>query len=286
MKTWMSLTATLLLLLIVVLALQERRRADALEAAVASAEATLAGLQREKQMLEHGIADAENAAEEREKLAAVRRPTRHPPITLGSQYLQSPDVTRAAFRPIVRKYFAKFYADAGLSPQQIERFEAAEVQIGPALEMFLMAASSGQENREAQARTEMQMVEFVSEQAREIFGDEVAEQFAAAVRARDIRRAVDDLAVRTHHTEAPLTAPQSQHVEALLLEAGAAAAAAGDRLTLASLDWDLVMRRAATLLAPGQLRALEALRAKAMFDREYERITGFPAFPKLPEPER
>lgn len=280
----------LLVLTLVKVGLHYFRQANAREAELAAANHTLGSLRAELAALEQKAGATEKAAVDRrrEQARAVerQRSPRPPKMSFATRALQNPALAKPGYLPLIRKYFGSFHGAAGLTPAQVEQLEAWP-ELGAALELFLLAMPTGELPDPATAvQIEAGTVDYLVDEARAKFDEAVAAKFAEVLRTRDLRRAVDAFAVRTHAIEAPVTAAQSQQLFELLGEAGAAPLGAGLPVTLHALDWDKVMQRAPSVLSAAQLRALEAMRARALFDREYERITGFSAEARLPEPER
>ena len=185
-------------------------------------------------------------------------------------YLDNPALTKAAFLPLIRKNFGSFYREANLSAAQIEQVESMLVDAGLELEMGFLTGESADE---LAARTT------------ELLGPAAGEKFADTLRTRHLRNLATKLVAESFYTDAPFTAAQSGALVQLFRE-NAAGQSQDEQLAIETLDWTTVIERARSFLVPSQLRALEALQAKAVFDREYRRLTGYASTPRLPLPEK
>ena len=213
--------------------------------------------------------------------ASTRRSTS---FGLPPEYRDHPALVKAAYLPLVRKYLAGFYREAGLSAAETAACDEIVTAAGMGLEMGLFPRPNvtGDFPAEMVARLADELQAQVSER----LGPAIGEKFAEALRTREVRGVADQLAVQMFYTEAPLSGTQSAQLRQVLLAAAPGAASGGEQLLLETLDWDRVLIQAPAFLAAPQLSALEALRAKALFDREYRRLTGYPPTAKLPLPEK
>lgn len=205
-------------------------------------------------------------------------------VSMAAHYRENPAVTRTYFRPMIRRHFAELFAPGVLTGAQQEEFEEMLLRLGPRLDMMGQIGLGWDEpGQDALVKNALGAEVIVD--VYDKFGAEVATRYIETIRTRDVHLAVDNLAVKLLQAGEPLDRTASAQLTSLLLEAGSAVAPE-HRLKLAALDWDLVMQRAPAVLSATQLRALQAIKARALFDGEYERVSGYTASPQLPQPER
>lgn len=274
---WAALMGALVVLLV-----HYRRAAGADEKEVASIVNSLAERRRAAVAQRQRLAVAERLAERHAAIAQAAKQRKR--SAMPSIYTENMALTKAAYLPLVRKFFSAAYARSGLTAERIAELEELLLQLGPELEIVL-AIGTFHDDPEQDARMEGVAGYALLAEVREKFGEQAGDAVELAIRARDVHRAVDDLAVRQALTGAPLDTRASEWVTALLIEAGDAAGRER-KVRLQTLDWDLVMRRAPEVLTPAQMRGVAALRTRALFDREYERVTHYVAEKALPPPER
>ncbi|HEY1109625.1 MAG TPA: hypothetical protein VGE76_13350 [Opitutaceae bacterium] len=204
-------------------------------------------------------------------------------VSLAPHYRDNPELTRTYFRPMIRRHFAALFVPGVLSRQQQEELETLLLRLGPTLDMMGQNGLGWDEPGQNALMTRALGAELEPE-VRATLGDAIGDRFRETLRTRDVQLALDDLSMKLLHAGAPLDQATSAQLTALLLEAGKATPPE-HRLRLQTLDWDLVMQRAPSVLSATQLRALAALKARALFDQEYERASGYTVGPRLPEPE-
>ena len=270
--TWIALAGIALVGGFGIYRWQIARRA---EAGLSAASLMLQQLDSETTRLETRVA-AREADRVRARLAAgeagaksgTRRVFRA--MRPAQAYLDNPALTKAAFLPVIRKNFSGFYRDAALSLAQIDQVESMLADAGLALDAGLLTEESADE---------------IVAQMTELLGPAVGERFADAMRTRHLRNLATKLVAESFYTEAPFTAAQSGALVQLFRE-NAAGQPRDEQLAVETLGWTTVIERARSFLSPSQLRALEAIQAKAVFDREYRRLTGYASTPRLPLPEK
>lgn len=205
-------------------------------------------------------------------------------VSMAAHYRENPALTRAYFRPMIRRHFADLFAPGVLTAEQQEMLEDMLLGLGPTLDMMGQIAFGWDEPGQNALVTKALGAE-LEPGVRAAFGDAIGDRYRETLRMRDVQLAVDTLAMKLLHAGAPLDQHASVQLTALLLEAGKTKAPE-HQLRLQALDWDLVMQRAPAMLSATQLRGLQSIRARALFDQEYERVSGYSAEPRLPEPER
>lgn len=272
-----------LLVLLVAVLLYVRRLADEVEREVAANQQQLATEQVTTEAARKRLArleKLEEKAKERKAQPAGARAL----VSMAAHYRENPAITRTYFRPMIRRHFAELFAPGVLTGVQQERLEEMLVRLGPTLDM-MGQVGLGWDEPGQNALVRNALGAELETEIRETFGDAVGDRYRETLRTRDVHLAMDDLAVKLLHAGAPLDQAASTQLTALLLEAGKGTAPE-QRLRLPALDWELVMQRAPAVLSAEQLRALAALKARALFDQEYERVSGHTAEPRLPDLER
>ncbi len=274
--------ASLLILLLAVL-VERRHEAEAAERQLAEDRQSLAPEQQRAGEAQARLARFE-ALEKRARERRELTPGARAMASLPAHYRDNPELTRTYFRPMIRRHFAELFEPGLLTGAEQEQMEAMLLRLGPTLDMMGQIALGWDEPGQEALLTKALGAELIPE-VTATFGEAIGERFRQTLRTRDVHLAMDNLAVKLLHAGAPLDQQASAQLTALLVEAGNAAPHE-QRMRLQALDWDLVMQRAPALLSATQLRALQAIKARARFDQEYERVSGYTVEPRLPEPER
>ncbi|MES2693232.1 MAG: hypothetical protein V4773_07140 [Verrucomicrobiota bacterium] len=266
---------------LVVLLVYQRRQVDATEVEVAEVERRINETRAQAGDAARRVRDTRQSAKS-SRVEVVPVDTRRIAGTLTQIHTENPEMARIYFRPVVRKSFASLFVQGGLTPAQEMELEEILMRQGPGLERVPEGGTELDDPEQDVLLANARGMEVLAEVTQK-FGAEFGTRFAEAVRTRDVHFAVDKLAVDLMNVGAPLSPAVSQSLTTLLLEAQVEVAPEL-RLRLVDLDWERVVQRAPTILSGTHLRAVEALRARALFDREYERVSGYVAEKWLPIP--
>lgn len=260
------------LVLLVAVLVHLRRQVEEAEREAARLVADVA-VEREKEaMLTRQSAEVELATGSR--MDAVTRFVPAPVIQpMPRRFAENREWARAYYRPFLRVQFARLYAEAGLPPDQIAQLEEMLLPLGESNGMMYLLGCYSEDPTQNSLLRHAPGAGLIAEVA-ELFGSEAGARFEAALQTHEVYAAVDDLAVKLMYAGAPLDSASRRNLAALLLDAGSHIRQ-HRRLRLPELDWDLVQQRAPGLFSGAQLRMVESLRAKALFDREYERVSGW-----------
>jgi RNA polymerase sigma factor (sigma-70 family) len=223
---------------------QENKTAAESELAVlaqrhARNQAELAALQREK---------AEAEARQRAIAPAVAEAAR--PYLLDPTYRE---LSRAASQARRHLQFQRFYRQLGLSPEQIERFEAAMVRQDQALLDAQVARDAGRDEQEVFRRSGPEW----SSAMREILGNDGFSQLQVYLRAMSVRGFVDSIAAKSYESGQPITLAQADGLIALAL-ANDSRYQEGRGTDPAHVNWNAVWEPAEKVLSPEQLLTFEA----------------------------
>lgn len=271
------------LVLLVAVLVHLRRQVEASEREARVNEQSLVTEKAQTEAVHRRLARFEKLAKQAEARKA-QPPLARALVSMPAHYRDNPELTRTYFRPMIRRHFAALFAPGVLTGAQQEELETLLLRLGPTLDMMGQIGLGWDEPGQSALMTSALGAELEPE-VRATLGDAIGDRFRETLRTRDVQLAMDDLAMKLLHVGAPLDQRASAQLTALLLEAGGAVVPE-HQMRLKALDWDLVMRRAPTMLSATQLRGLQSIRARALFDQEYERVSGYSAEPRLPEPER
>jgi hypothetical protein len=155
--------------------------------------------------------------------------------------------------------FGALYRKLGLTPDQIDRFEAVLLERSS----FSFSTSAGESvdfnlatNKNSYAEQEAQL--------RETLGEANYAQYQEYNRTRIARQRTAELASSLYYTNSALTAEQTKQVEQILAQSSAEYQA-GKPVRLDLIDWDQVMAQVPGVLSTRQLEAMNGIRARTQY---------------------
>jgi hypothetical protein len=178
------------------------------------------------------------------------------------------DVTLIDNRIRVRLRFHSLYAALALSPNQIERFETLASEKHLTFSGLIGTPADS-------AAFRLGNVPRTDAVVGKALGEEYIPAFQAFVATSDLRLIADDLAANTYYTDNPLTSVQADLLVQTCVD-NCRPDAARAFIDPDTVNWDAVLTRAESFLAPAQLRALRGALAKRTFDLEFKQVTGLP----------
>ena len=217
--------------------------------------------------LQKSVAEARSSAAkpkspEDDKTAALRAEAQAAEAR-GREFLAA----HPEFRPLLIAFqklgvsdtYGVLYRKLGLTPDQIDRFEAVLQERSS----FSFATSDGGSvsfnfatNRNSLTEQETQL--------REILGEDNYAQYTEYSRTGGARQYTTELAAALYYTDSALTAEQTKRVELILAQNDASYRA--DKFVGYNLiDWDQVMAQAPGVLSARQLEAMNGIRAGAQY---------------------
>jgi RNA polymerase sigma factor (sigma-70 family) len=218
---------------------------DQASTAQAAAERDYAKARRELAQLQRARAEAD--ARERALITTTPNPLR--------PYLQDPayrELARTASQAQRHLGFQRFYRQLGLTPEQIERFEAIMVRQDQANLDGQIARDLG---RDEQAVYRQSGPEWDAAM-RELLGDEGKKQLEDYLRSLPLRYFIDATAARSYASAQPITLAQADQLIAVVL-AHTPIYQEGKGTDPGKVSWNEVWDPAAKILSPEQLAAFE-----------------------------
>jgi hypothetical protein len=155
--------------------------------------------------------------------------------------------------------YAAFYRKIGLTPDQIERFEA--VLLESSYPSYVNA--SGQRVVFNYAPRQYSAAEQAM-QLREVLGEANYAEYQEYTRTSEARRKTDALARSLYYTDSALTAEQAGQMEQILMQSSADYRA-GRFMRSRSIDWAYVMAQVPGVLSARQMEAMNSLRTRAQW---------------------
>lgn len=198
-------------------------------------------------------------------------PDGRPRTARFSSKAPSPEANAAEAAIRIRIRYHAMYAQLGLSPEEITRFEAAMRNKNFATDVF--TTMSGMKPEEEERYREYQML-MVDELVRDALGESQVAAVRRYIATADLQEVADKLATHSFASGTPLTAAQADQLVQTCLALRSDPGQEVTKVDPRSVDWAAVVERAGAFLAPAQLTALRAMVDQREFDRAYSDVTG------------
>jgi RNA polymerase sigma factor (sigma-70 family) len=276
-----SIAAGLLILLAVAITKHEVRAAQNAKTTLAAAEeesslrtAQLQSIEERSRAtaqeiadLEKSLADPRNAQASPAQQPADATNRSRDPVAEGRDFLEAnPDVKQALIeraRARVTAGFTGFYATAGLSAEEIQKFETIQMELngvferGPQGPLVLWPTGAAPDRREVERRTR----EFLGEERYQLFREhrEMIGGFSFAT----------DLASALYFTDAPLTSDQAERFAKIVSQVDSKRGSDHE-----GRDWPTLLEQSKAVLSSPQIEALARMRDQDEFGRMMKTLLG------------
>ncbi len=258
------------------------------------AELALAARVQAQARLDEGIRQEQDRLAARRRQAAALRPRSGPApgaaapnratgearlATLLASDPKLRDLYLSYYRANMRQRWGPIYQIAGLTPDQIEKFEAqATIQEGDKWNILAAGVAQGfAPNDPAIAALQQQGVDqYWATEANEL-GPTVAQQLKQLGPLTNVQSLITDMSSLVATGTPPLTGPQAAQLVQVLADSGPSLQP-GSPFDPAAVDWDKASAQAATVLAGPQLEAFKAeaqmYRISALSKQYYSQQSG------------